>query len=149
MASAVTAFSDAIFAILKADSGVLAALGGKPQVYDVVPQKNVGIVMPWVYLVPAGTKRLEDGCCRGWEIRLRIFCATSDFKRDTAWTIADAVDLALDHQSPVLDPASGFSLSDDLRMVESGDIIDPDKPRAVFVDVIGHVFRTTPLTDGD
>lgn len=145
MASAVVALSDAVFALLKADARVAAAVGGPGRIFDVVPGK---VEMPWIYLGPAGTKRLEDGACRGWEIRLRIFVASAGFKRDAAWTIADAIDIALDRQAPVLAAGSGFTLSDDLRMVESGDIIDPDKPRSVFVDVVGHVFRTTPTIAG-
>ncbi len=147
MTSAVGAFSDAIMARLAADTGIIALVGR--QVFDQVPGKGgalPGVSPPWIYLGPCGAARFEDSAYRAWMLTLRIYCETIDFNRGPAWAIADAVDAALDGARPAL--SSPFGLQADLRMTNSGDIIDPDKPKSVFCDVTGIVYRDMPFLTG-
>ena len=138
--SAVAALTDALVAVLRADAGIASLVGGN--VYDRVPPNTVP---PWIYLGPAGTRRMANDCYRAWEITARIFCVTTDFGRDLAWAIAEAVDVALDNTMPELAP--GYTLGAHLVMAASGDIVDPTKPQSIFTDVVAIVYRDVLLRE--
>ncbi len=135
----------ALRAALKADAGVTAIVGAK--VYDVVPGDKRGMpddaLCPWIYIGPISAPRNEDFCFRAWSPRVRIYCATTDFDRQSVWALADAVDAALDQRELTL--ANGFAMASALRAVESGDVIDPMSPRIVFCDFTCVIYRDAPF----
>lgn len=145
MSSAIGAFVIALRAALKADVGVAAIVGAK--VYDVVPGDKRGMpddaLAPWIYIGPVSAPRCEDECFRAWAPRVRIYCATTDFDRQSVWALADAVDAALDQKTLTL--ANGFTMTSDLRAVESGDVIDPLSPRLAYCDFTCTIYRNTPF----
>ncbi|PNG27005.1 DUF3168 domain-containing protein [Methylocella silvestris] len=145
MSSAIGEFVIALRAALKADAGVAAIVGAK--VFDVVPGDKRGMpddaLAPWIYIGPVSAPRSEDECLRAWAPRVRIYCATTDFDRQSVWALADAVDAALDQKTLTL--ANGFTMASALRAVESGDVIDPLSPRLAYCDFTCTIYRNTPF----
>jgi hypothetical protein len=133
--NAVSALKAAVVAQLRADAGVAALVG--PRIYDEVPSDSRGdqadAVAPWVYLGPVNLQRLEHGAAKAWVATMRLYCITLDPGRDSAWGLAGAVSLALDQTQPVL--ASGFTLIDEFKEIAAGDVIEPDRPKSVFLDI--------------
>ena len=128
MSSCFSAFKAALIAALKADSGVAAIVGAN--VYDEVDR--VSAVAPWVYLGPMGYRELAIGGA-AFEARLRVYCVSTKFDRDGAWTLHDAVRKALANTVLSL---SGGHVASDLRVMAGGDVTIPNAPKEVFVDLM-------------
>jgi Protein of unknown function (DUF3168) len=128
------ALREAIFALLKGSAAVVAlCAAGVDGVHDQVPAGPAPASAPYVYLGPVNRTRIETGGEPAWEWRLRLFVIATDFDRDTAWELAEAVIDALEGEQPAL--AGGHELFDLLRVRQAGDVIEPVNPKAVFVDV--------------
>lgn len=130
------ALINAVRTLLKADAGVTALVQQKT--FDQIPE---GTKAPYIYVGPAGRQRVVIDCYQAWTIRLRIYAISSNFNRAEDWDIAEAIVQALDHKEPTLpDP---FALQDWLSVTQAGDVIDPNAPKSVFVDLTTTITRAS------
>jgi hypothetical protein len=146
MTSYAGALVDALRDALKADSGVAVLVGAK--VYDEVPGDKRGMpddaTAPWVFIGPISGDRFEDVGYRAWNVRARIYAASTGFGRKEAWDVINAVDAALD--GATLDLADGFSMQSQLRAAGSGDVVDPLTPKSAFQDFTCVIYRDEPFS---
>ena len=134
------ALQTAIVALLEASSS-LTSLLGSTKIFDQVPADADRPTPPYVYLGPVNTQRLELGeCGEGQTIRARIFAVSTDFGRLEAWEVAHQVRLALNGAVPTL--AGDFQISDAIIVTQAGDVIEPENPKSVFIDVAATVAAT-------
>jgi hypothetical protein len=137
MPSPEEALQDAIVTRLR-DDVALAALVGN-DVFDEVPGDEAGL-RRYVYLGAMNTRLPTDGsvpleCAHDfWAVTLRIFSAgTDDFGRLGVWETANAVRASLHRAEPAL--AEPYCLVGPLMVSQAGDVLEPQGPKEVFVDV--------------
>lgn len=123
------ALRDAVLGLLRASSAVTAIVGHK--VRDDVPSDDDPDALPWLYMGPINTQRLEMGCGPAWQLKMRVFAESSAFDRDQAWILARAAIRAVDGAEPPA--ASGFT--DRLAVSQAGDVIAPNTVKTVFFDI--------------
>lgn len=125
---------DAVIPLVKADSGF--QLIAADRIYDRVPSGTGSEkpTYPFAGFGPMRKDRAEVGhWAPGWQLKLRLYTASTAYERDQAWTLAETVAGILEGTRPVL--AGPHALSDDLRIAMMGDAIETGHPRAVFLDL--------------
>jgi hypothetical protein len=130
------ALINAVRTLLKADAGVTELVSQK--VFDQIPP---GTKAPYVYVGPASRTRLELDCGRAWSIRLRVYAISTGFNRSDDWDIAEAIEEAVNERLLTL-PAP-FEMQERIRVTQGGDVIDPNAPKSVFVDVTTTISRAS------
>jgi hypothetical protein len=131
------ALINAVRTLLKNDGGVLALVDAS-KIFDQVDEKTKA---PYVYVGPAGRQRIISDCGQVWTVRLRVYAISSEYNRNEDWDLAEATVQALDQQEPIL--ADPFVLNDRLNVTQAGDVIDPNAPKSVFVDLTATIARAT------
>jgi hypothetical protein len=128
------ALINAIRTRLKADSSVTAlATRG---IFDQVPE---GTASPYVYIGPVSRTRIEMDCYQLWSIRIRIYAISTGYNRNEDWEIIEAVVQSLDMQE--LELTDPYSQEAPLKVTQAGDVIDPNAPKSVFVDITSTIAR--------
>lgn len=129
----VIAFKRAVIAALLADSGVTALVGQK--VFDITPQKTDA---PYVYLGPVGVQRAPEDCgAPTWNLRMRLYAASTRAGRNEVWQILDAMDAALDGKILTMPTGTGQVLA--IQTILGGDIVDPTTPTQTYLDLTATV----------
>jgi hypothetical protein len=128
------ALINAVRTKLKGDASV-TALATKG-IFDQVPS---GTTAPYVYIGPVSRTRLQIDCYQVWSIRIRIYCISTGFNRSQDWEIAEAIIQSLDLQEFALDEP--FVQSEPIKITQAGDVVDPNAPKSVFVDITSTIAR--------
>lgn len=130
------ALIDAIRTLLKATGTQISGIG--QNVFDQIPTDTKP---PYVYIGPAGRTRLVDDCYQVWTMRLRIYVIYTAWNRTQVWEAAEAMIQLLDlHQFALPDP---YSQQEPLKITQAGDVIDPNAPKSVFVDLQTTIARAS------
>lgn len=131
--SVFAAFKTAVIDALKADAGVAALVDVR--VYDLPPRDPRGTASdtkpPYIYCGPLNWRSEHTACAFVGTARLRLYFVSTDFGRDQAWRVHDAVILALAWKEFSL---SGGHLMTGLRPVLGGDVTAPTAPKETFID---------------
>src|SRR4051812_43669964 len=101
---------EAVLGLVRDDAAVVAIVGEKG--FDEVPADAEPAEPPYLACGPVNRLRVEGGLGKIYQIRLRLFAASTEFGRDQVWELADAAGLAIDEKRP--DLAAGFELVDEL-----------------------------------
>lgn len=132
-----TALQAAIVTILR-DAGALDPLIGD-KVFDEVPETAAP---PYIYLGPINRTRFETGCDPLWTVRMRLYVISEDFGRLQGWDVIDAMARTLEGQFPDLS-ASGHAVQEPIRVIQAGDVVDPQALKSMFLDVTAVVARVS------
>lgn len=122
---------DAILARIKLIPAIVAVCG--PRVFPVVPTKGPLAALPHVTCGPALRQRGENGADPLGMLRLRLFVCSDEPRPDEAWTLAHAIERALEGEQPEI--GGGYRLIDVLRIQQIGDVLDRAGPSEVFIDI--------------
>lgn len=137
-ASAREALVVAIVARLRADANLRSLVAGSDGEAKVFDQVDADTAFPYVYVGPLSlTRDPDEGHCSPVRAaRVRIFSVSQAFGRMQAAEIGQAVEDCLTDAMLSVDPP--YVATRRLVFVQSGDVIEPDDPKAVFAD-----FETT------
>jgi hypothetical protein len=122
---------DAVLDLVRAVPEVVAVCEGR--IAATVPTTGPLAILPHVTVGPIVRGRGENGGDPLGMMRLRLFIASSEPRSDQAWTLAHAIEDALEGAEPAI--GGGFHLIDVLRVTQSGDVLDKISPSEVFVDL--------------
>lgn len=129
------ALINAIRTALKADASVTALVG--TNVFDQVGSQTP----PYIYVGPAGRSRVPNDCFQIWTQRLRLYVIYTTWNRTEVWEAAEALIQALDLRQ--FDLAAPFVQQEPIKITQAGDVIDPNAPKSVFVDLTATIARAT------
>jgi hypothetical protein len=130
------ALINAIRTALKADASVAALIGAN--VFDQVSAQSTP---PYIYVGPAGRTRVWNDCFQVWTQRIRLYVIYTTWNRTEVWTAAEALIQALDLKR--FDLAAPYEQQEEIRITQAGDVIDPNAPKSVFVDLTATIARAT------
>jgi hypothetical protein len=128
------ALINAIRTLLKTDVPVGALVG--QNIFDQIPSQQQP---PYIYIGPAGRKRIVMDCYQVWTVRVRLYAISTGYGRSEDWEIAEAMVQALDLQELTL--ADPYFQQEPLKITQAGDVIDPTAPKSVFVDISTTIAR--------
>lgn len=139
--SGVHALQIAVVSALKSSDAVRALIADR--IFDEVPSDKERPDTPYVYFGPVNRRRIEGGTCtKSATVTLRIFVVSTEFGRIQAWSVIEAIELALDNLDLTL--TGPWSTGGDvLRAIQDGDVIAPLDPKSAFAD-----FTTTLISLG-
>jgi hypothetical protein len=125
------ALINAIRAKLKASN--INEIGDK--VFDQVPD----VKPPYIYIGPAGRRRMVTECYQAWTQRVRTYIVYTTWNRTQVWETAETVIQLLDLIEFEL--AMPYVQAEALNIVQADDVIDPNAPKSVFVDLQTTITR--------
>lgn len=137
--SPIEAFAVALIAAAKADADGVTRLV-KANVFDEIPADNARPTPPYIYLGPASVTKVESDCANEWNVRQRLFAASTSFGRYGAWEIAQALVDLFDRNDTLLLTAP-YRRNEIIRAFQGGDVIEPANPKLVFVDLSTSVLK--------
>jgi uncharacterized protein DUF3168 len=114
-------------------SSNIAEIGDK--VFDQVPD----VKPPYIYIGPAGRTRMVTDCYQAWTQRVRTYVVYTTWNRTQVWETAETMIQILDLIEFEL--AEPYVQSEPLNIVQAGDVIDPNAPKSVFVDLQTTITR--------
>lgn len=107
-------------------------------VFDQIPTDTPP---PYIYIGPAGRTRIVLDCYQAWTVRLRIYVIYTSWNRTQVWEAAEATIQSLDLVTFTL--PSPYFQEEPLKITQAGDVIDPNAPKSVFVDISSTIARGT------
>jgi hypothetical protein len=107
-------------------------------VFDQIP---TDIPPPYVYIGAAGRTRIVLDCYQAWAVRLRIYVIYTSWNRTQVWEAAEAAIQSLDLVTFML--PSPYFQEEPLKIIQAGDVVDPNAPKSVFVDLSATIARGT------
>lgn len=139
------ALRDIIIELLNASPAVMDAVQGR--IYDEVPSDTQGRTQrhlpAYIYIGPMNRTRIRQDCAQMWTMRARIYVISDGWGRTEAWDTAEAVVQAVDEKGEAdFTLAPPFVISEDLHVTQAGDVIDPQSPKSVFVDITTTIIRS-------
>lgn len=117
-------------------TNAIAGIG--QNVFDQIPTDTPP---PYIYIGPAGRTRIVLDCYQAWAVRLRIHVIYTSWNRTQVWEAAEAAIQSLDLVTFTL--PSPYSQEEPLKIVQAGDVVDPNAPKSVFVDLSATIARGT------
>ncbi|MGA8172320.1 MAG: DUF3168 domain-containing protein [Methylocystis sp.] len=125
-------YKNALIAYLLGVPAVTALIGER--LWDEMPQ-NPGRaaeapISPWAFVGPIAATRIEPEM---WQLRVRLYAASTKPGRDEAWTVMDALTDAIENSLLTLPAPYGQQQAAWIML--GGDVIDPLNPKLVYCDI--------------
>ena len=87
-------------------------------------------ISPWAFVGPIAATRIEPEM---WQLRVRLYAASTKPGRDEAWTVMDALTDAIENSLLTLPAPYGQQQAAWIML--GGDVIDPLNPKLVYCDI--------------